>query len=107
MQNESMLARIYGLFTLKTNYFAPLNLMVMQNSFQASCKSDCVLKFDLKGSTIARNVQNITSEAAQIQLSHAKNELDFFRLVQTDRTLKDVNYINLNRILKSIQSFDP
>lgn len=59
-----MLARIYGLFTIKTNYFDPLTVMVMQNTFQASLKSDCVLKFDLKGSTIARHVQNVKSEAA-------------------------------------------
>ena len=64
MENKSMMARIYGVFTLKTNYFSPLNVMVMQNTFQASGISDCVLKFDLKGSTIARHVQNITSEQA-------------------------------------------
>lgn len=78
--------------------------MVMQNTYQSSKKSDCILKFDLKGSTIARNVKNITSDAAQVQLSRAKSEADFFNFVQTERTLKDVNFINLNRILKSIQS---
>lgn len=29
MENQSMLARIYGIFTIKTNYFVPLNVMVM------------------------------------------------------------------------------
>ena len=29
MQNYSMLARIYGVFTIKTNYFVDLNVMVM------------------------------------------------------------------------------
>ena len=51
-----MLARIYGLFTLKTNFFAPLTVMVMQNTFQSSCLSDCILKFDLKGSKFNRKV---------------------------------------------------
>ena len=97
-----MLARIYGLFTLKTSFFAPLTIMVMQNTFQSSCLSDCILKFDLKGSLVGRNVQNITSEKTQLKLSHAKSENDFFSLVQTDRTLKDINYFNLNRLLKSI-----
>ena len=106
LENKSMMARIYGLFTIKTNYFAPLEVMVMQNTFQSSKKSDCILKFDLKGSTIARNVKNITSEAAQLQLSRAKSEVDFFKLVQTDRTLKDVNFIKLNRMLKSIRSLN-
>ena len=77
-QNTSMLARIYGLFTIKTNYFAPLEVMVMQNTYQSTKKSDCVLKFDLKGSTIARNVRNITSDPAQAKLRRAKCELDFW-----------------------------
>lgn len=29
MESKSMLARIYGLFTIKTNYFVPLYVMVM------------------------------------------------------------------------------
>ena len=81
MRNQSMMARIYGLFTIKTNYFEPLEVMVMQNTFKSSNDSDCVLKFDIKGSIIARNVANITSEAVQSRLSKAKSEQEFFELV--------------------------
>jgi hypothetical protein len=27
--NDSMLARIYGIFKISTNYFAPVNIMIM------------------------------------------------------------------------------
>ena len=30
--NKSLLARIYGIFTVKTNYFDPLDIIVMQNT---------------------------------------------------------------------------
>jgi len=96
MENQSMLARIYGLFTITTNYFVPLNVMVMQNTFQSSCKSDCVLKFDLKGSRIARNVKNFTDLETQIKISQAKSEQEFFQLMRTDKTLKDVNYLKMD-----------
>ena len=103
MENQSMLARIYGLFTITTTYFVPLKIMVMQNTYQSSCKSDCVLKFDLKGSRIARYQKNAISEANQNQLSSAKSESEFFKLVKTDKTLKDVNFLALNNSLKNIQ----
>ena len=31
-QNKSLLARIYGIFTIETNYFDPLDIIVMQNT---------------------------------------------------------------------------
>ena len=61
MNNQSMLARIYGLFTIRTQYFVPVTVMVMQNSYQSNFSSDCVLKFDLKGSMVGRNVTNYLS----------------------------------------------
>jgi hypothetical protein len=32
--NRSLLARIYGLFTFKTDYFAPMDVVVMQNTIR-------------------------------------------------------------------------
>ena len=32
-ENQSLLARIYGIFTIKTNYFVPLTVMLMQNTY--------------------------------------------------------------------------
>lgn len=31
-KNKSLLARIYGMYTIKSNVFAPLNIIVMQNT---------------------------------------------------------------------------
>ena len=31
-KNKSLLARIYGVFTIKTDYFDDLNIMIMQNT---------------------------------------------------------------------------
>lgn len=80
--------------------------MVMQNTFQSCLKSDCVLKFDLKGSTVARHVQSLKSEAIKKMLGQAKSENQFFEIVQIDRILKDVNFANLNRILQTVQKKD-
>jgi len=30
--NNSLIARIYGIFTVKTNYFADVDIMIMQNT---------------------------------------------------------------------------
>ena len=30
--NQSLLARIYGIFSISTNYFAPVHIMIMQNT---------------------------------------------------------------------------
>ena len=54
---ESLLARIYGIFSIKTEIYKDLDIIVMQNSsflFQNNTKK---ISFDLKGSLIARNVK--------------------------------------------------
>ena len=77
--------------------------MVMQNSFRSNFKSDCVLKFDLKGSIIARNVTNFIDQKKIAKLNKANSESEFFSILKTSKTLKDVNLINLNQTLKKIQ----
>lgn len=106
LENQSMLARIYGLFTIKTQYFVPVNIMIMQNTYKSKFASDCVLKFDLKGSVVARNVTSFVSESTQAKLNQVKSQDQFFKLLQTKKTLKDVNLMNLNKIFKLIQNND-
>ena len=53
----SLIARIYGLFTIKTNRFAPMDLIVMQNTARTKLKNSQTLEFDLKGSTSGRKVK--------------------------------------------------
>lgn len=54
--NESLLARIYGVFTIKTFAFAPVDVIIMQNTVNLSDKKNQTMTFDLKGSMINRKV---------------------------------------------------
>lgn len=51
---NSLLARIYGLFTLKANNFAAVDFMIMQNTLMLLKRENKRLTFDLKGSKIRR-----------------------------------------------------
>jgi hypothetical protein len=52
--NLSLLARIYGIFTFKNNYFPPLDVVLMQNTINRASKDSMMMTFDLKGSTVKR-----------------------------------------------------
>ena len=53
--NLSLLARIYGIFTIKTNKFASVDVLIMANSARTT-KGTQKMAFDLKGSTKHREV---------------------------------------------------
>lgn len=53
-ENKSLLARIYGVFTIKTNYFTPLDVIIMENTSKVTDKNNKKMTFDLKGSTQGR-----------------------------------------------------
>ena len=55
--NQSLLARIYGVFTFKTNYFAPIDVIIMQNTCDLQNKTNQKMVFDLKGSTVGRKTK--------------------------------------------------
>jgi 1-phosphatidylinositol-4-phosphate 5-kinase len=48
---KSLLARIYGIFTFKSNYFKNIDVILMENT--ARVKKKCIT-FDLKGSLLYR-----------------------------------------------------
>jgi hypothetical protein len=52
--NRSLLARIYGIFTLSTGIFPPIDFIIMQNTVQLESNDSKLLKFDLKGSKVDR-----------------------------------------------------
>lgn len=52
--NNSLIARIYGIYTIKTNAFADVDFLVMQNTVQMSNPKNSKMVFDLKGSTTNR-----------------------------------------------------
>ena len=83
--NKSLLARIYGIFTVKTNYFDPLDIIVMQNTSLLESKSNPKMIFDLKGSTVNRK--------EHLETKFWKNSLNFKKI------LKDNNYLEISQDL--------
>lgn len=84
-RNRSLLARIYGVFTFKTNAFDPMDIMIMQNTVQLRDKQNGQLKFDMKGSTKGRYVPI------------PKSEHKFWRTTfDQSRVMKDLNYEEIN-----------
>lgn len=53
-KNKSFLAKIYGIFTIHTSQFAPLDFIIQQNTAISSENGIKRLTFDLKGNTIKR-----------------------------------------------------
>ena len=61
--NESLLARIYGVFTIKTNVFKSVDVIVMQNTVMLSNRENLAMWFDLKGSSKGRETKFIGKDA--------------------------------------------
>jgi len=55
--NKSFLARIYGIFTIKSNYYGNVNIIIMQNTANLFNKKNKSYSFDLKGSLVGRRVK--------------------------------------------------
>ena len=48
--NKSLLGRIYGMFTIKTSVFHPVDIIIMQNTINMMDFENPKMVFDLKGS---------------------------------------------------------
>lgn len=83
-KNKSMLARIYGIFTIKTNLFAPMDVIIMQNTANITNKNGPKMTFDLKGSTINRRTR--LTQAQNVKITEEQT---------CDKILKDLNYITI------------
>lgn len=79
--NKSLIARIYGIFSIKTNQFATLDVMIMQNTCLLTGTKQYT--FDLKGSLIGRKVP--------------------FSNNISKKVLKDVNFLELNKSQKLVR----
>ena len=53
VNKDSLLSRIYGLFTLKSKFFDPIDVIIMGNTSYLNKKNEKMV-FDLKGSTKGR-----------------------------------------------------
>ena len=51
------MVRIYGLFTIDTNVFGKVDIIIMENTLKNRHKTHPLITFDLKGSLIHRNVK--------------------------------------------------
>lgn len=80
--NESLLTRIYGVFTIKVPTFAEIDLIIMQNTSLVHNKNARTLEFDLKGSLKGRKTQ-FNPYAPK-----------------TQKTLKDLNYLEIQKTHK-------
>ena len=53
-ENKSLIAKIYGLFTINTDVFHGLDVIVMQNTARMQDSANNKVTFDLKGSSVNR-----------------------------------------------------
>jgi len=55
--NESLIAKVFGVFTLKTSAFANLDFMIVENITKTNDPNNLKVTFDLKGSTFRRETK--------------------------------------------------
>jgi 1-phosphatidylinositol-4-phosphate 5-kinase len=72
---ESLLARIYGIFTVKMEDLVPVNIILMGNTIQYSEVSNIENVFDLKGSLINREVRE-----ANLKNTSTLKDLNFLKI---------------------------
>ena len=85
-ENKSYLARIYGVFTIRTNSFASVDILVMRNSMREMDQTNQSITFDIKGSLQGRIVRFPKSEDGwwlRGRVGHKK-------------CLKDKNFLKIN-----------
>jgi len=52
--NQSLIAKIYGCYTIKTNQFKAVHIIVMENTARLISPTNHKLIFDMKGSSVNR-----------------------------------------------------
>ena len=99
---DSLLAKILGAFTVKTNSTDAVHLMLMENTLQLKNPDGLKYIFDLKGSLVDRKVKGKITSSTTLKdvnflIAAAKNP-DFINLDESDR-------IKLLRTLKRDADF--
>lgn len=75
----SLLARIYGIFTIESVFFEPVDVIIMKNTAYVN-KLNEKMTFDLKGSTANRRVKF--------------SDDSYFR---QNKCMKDLNFLEINK----------
>lgn len=77
---DSLLARIYGMFSLKRRgSFMKVDVIVMENTCFLKDKSKKSFAFDLKGSTVGRkvNVKNFNNKVEEMKFPELMKDVNF------------------------------
>jgi hypothetical protein len=82
-RQDSLLARIYGIYTIKTEVYRDLDLIIMQNGARIRNKAFQMYQFDLKGSTVNR----YTPFNASLYLNNNEAWADTMQKQQDDKAL--------------------
>lgn len=103
---NSLIARIYGVFTVEMEDIQPVDIILMGNC--AHCGPNIENVFDLKGSMINRNVEEWSSNSDTLkdvnllELAKEKKYLNFQRKDMRDIMkviFKDCKYLNSRRLM--------
>jgi phosphatidylinositol-4-phosphate 5-kinase-like protein 1 len=80
---QSLLARVYGIYSLKMEGLKSINIILMGNTLRWQNRGDISKIYDLKGSSFNRHVK-LTSQ------------------IKSTSTLKDLNFLNTSREFQEI-----
>lgn len=70
---DSLLARIYGVYSVNMKGYAPVNLILMQNTLKFKHKDEIYRIYDLKGSRAARKV-----DTSKLKPTTTLKDINFF-----------------------------
>ena len=93
-----MLAKIFGMFTLKRPLMKSITVMLMENTIQTKQSEALQATFDLKGSTHGRKSKGT------VKPTTVQKDLDFMAAKHQNKKLFEMNI--LNRKLKNILQKD-
>lgn len=83
---DSTLARIFGVFTVRTEFMEEVHVMLMENTLRVKNPNKLQYVFDLKGSSVSREVKGLTKPTT---------------------TLKDINFLQVAARKKMFVKFSP
>jgi len=83
---ESLIAKIFGVFTVKTNKVDAVHIMLMENTLRLKDPEKLNYIFDLKGSLVDRKTKGVTKPST---------------------TLKDVNFLMAAKENKHFTAYRP
>ena len=90
---DSLISKIFGVFTIKRAGMAPVILCLMENTVQLKSPKMLRYKFDLKGSTLGRITKGVVTSKTD------RKDLDFIALKKADPEKLSFAEINKHLIM--------